>query len=314
MGKSNYPNGFTGGVTIRGVPVSVTNPGETFWVNSSSVLPPRGVSPSDNSPGTYVEPVATLGAALDLCKADRGDVIMIMPGYTETVTASDLALDVAGVAIIGMGSGGLKPTFTSSATGSLVSVSAANMSVYNCRFVASVANIVSGISVTAADFSIDSCEFMSEEAADAFTVGIITTVAGEGLSVTNCTFNHESTVAGVAVTDVPTSAIETLGDRSYIAGNSILGEYSTSAIYNQTTAILGATIIDNDVFNVSTSAAAGFISVAAGSTGLIMRNMGMVLETSTIDGLIVNPAMAMSENYAVNVITETGGVVGTPSE
>jgi hypothetical protein len=92
-----------------------------------------------------------------------------MPGYTETVTASDLALDVAGVAIIGLGTGGNKPVFTFSATGSLITPTAANISVYNCRFVASVANVVSGISVTGEDFSIDSCEFMSDEATDAFT-------------------------------------------------------------------------------------------------------------------------------------------------
>ena len=43
----------------------------------------------------------TIAAALDNCVANRGDVILVLPGYTETVTAA-LALDVAGVSVIGL--------------------------------------------------------------------------------------------------------------------------------------------------------------------------------------------------------------------
>jgi len=234
-----------------------------------------------------------------------------MPGYTETVTASDLAIStVAGVAIVGMGSGGLKPTFTSTATGSLVTCAVNNVSIYNLRFVSSIAAVVSGLSITGEDFSMDSCELMCEDAADEFLVGVITTAAAMGLSITNCTFNAESTIAGEAVTGVPTAAIRTLGDRSFIAGNYILGSYSDAAIENITTAILGSTIIDNDIYNINTTAAS-FIAVAAGSTGLIMKNMGTSLFTTTPEGALINPAMAMSQNFIAGVLTETGGIAGT---
>jgi len=36
--SSNFPNGFKGGVTIRGIPLQLLNPGEVFWVNNSGVL------------------------------------------------------------------------------------------------------------------------------------------------------------------------------------------------------------------------------------------------------------------------------------
>ena len=313
MAKSNFPNGFAQGVIIRGVPLTVTNPGESFWVNSTSVEPEGGYD--GGAPvGSYLNPFGTITKAMAACVANRGDIVYVMPGYTESVSASDLAIStVAGVAIIGMGSGGLKPTFTSTATGSLVTCAVNNVSIYNLRFVANVASVVSGLSITGEDFSMDSCELMSNVAASDFDIGLITSAAAMGLSVTNCTFNSESSVAGLAVTEVPAVGLRTLGDRSFIAGNSFLGNFSTSAIHNVTTAVLGSTIIDNDIYNISTTAAGGLISLAAGCSGLIMRNMGTCLETTAIAGLIVNPACAMSENYAVNVLTETGGVVGAAS-
>ncbi len=313
MSKSKYPSGFTDGVIIRGIPVSVTNPGETFFVSNSSIYPPGGSPPSGDL-GTYYNPASTITKALTLCTANRGDIILVKPGYTEDVTASDLAIStVAGVAIIGMGTGGLKPTLTSTATGSLVTCAVNNVSLYNFRFVASVASVVSGLSITGEDFSIDSCEFMSGVAASDFDIALIASALAMGLSVTNCTFNSESTVAGLPVTEAPAVGIRTLADRSFIAGNTILGNFSTAAIHNVTTAALGVTIIDNDVYNISSSAGGGFISLAAGCSGLIMRNMGTSLDTSAIAGLIVNPACAMSENYACNDLTETGGVVGVVS-
>jgi hypothetical protein len=43
MSRSNYPNGFTDGVTIRGLPVLLAHPGKVYWVNNSSVLAPSGI-------------------------------------------------------------------------------------------------------------------------------------------------------------------------------------------------------------------------------------------------------------------------------
>lgn len=240
MTISNFPNGFANGVLIRGVPIAITNPGETFWVNSTSVLPDGGKSPSGNSPGTFLEPVATIAQALDLCKASRGDIIAVMPGYTETVaTAGGLALDVAGVAIIGMGQGSLKPTVSSSQTTSTITVTAANVSVSNFRFVSTVADMAVCLSVTGVGFAIDSCEFMASAAGTGILTAISATATATGLRVTNCRINNESSVAGVAVTDIAAAGIQTLADNSFIRGNFINGSYSVSGIYNVTTAAEG---------------------------------------------------------------------------
>ena len=141
---SNYPSGFKGTVTIRGVPITVSHPGQVFWVNSTSVLASDGVSGSDvPSAGTYQRPFATIDYAIGQCTASRGDVIMVMPGHTETVSAAGgIAMDVAGVAVVGLGAGSLRPTITldTAATAS-VTMSAANTTFKNCIFSAAFADI-----------------------------------------------------------------------------------------------------------------------------------------------------------------------------
>lgn len=312
---SNFPNGFKDGVTIRGLPLSLTHPGEVFFVNNSGVLAKRGVGGSDGNDGSYQRPFSTIAGAFDACTASRGDVIMVMPGHAESVSAAaGLLFDVAGVALIGLGSGALKPTITlDTATSADIDVTAANVSVTNFRFVSGIANLVHCLHVTGADFSVDNCEFMASAAATAILTSVITTAAAYGFQFTNNTVNMESSIAGVAVTDVPASGVETLADNSVITGNRILGNFSVAGIYNQTTAAEGLVITDNDIYNISTSAAAGGVSLASGCTGMIYRNHICVLETSSIDGLIVNQSCAMIENYLVNVLTETGGINGTAS-
>ncbi len=311
MPISNFPNGFADGVLIRGLPIAITNPGEVFWVNSTSILPLGGKSPSGNSPGTYQEPVATIAQALDLCKASRGDIIAVMPGYTEIVaTAAGLALDVAGVAIVGLGQGGIKPVITSSATGSTITVTAADVSVTNIRFTSSVANMAVGLSVTGINFAVDSCEFMCDDAGEGIITAISATATATGLRVTNTTINLESSVAGVSVSDVAEVGILTLADNSYIKDNWILGDYSVAAIQNKTTIATGLIIDSNRVYNVSATAGNGGISMTAGCTGLCINNYIGCLETGSIDDHIVNASCSPNRNFGCNVITETGGILG----
>ena len=109
-GVSNFPNGFKNGVTIRGLALAVTHPGKIFWVNNSGVIAEGGIGGSDTNNGTYQKPFSTIDYAIGKCTASRGDIIMVMPGHSETITSDGgIACDVAGVAIIGLGSGSLRP-------------------------------------------------------------------------------------------------------------------------------------------------------------------------------------------------------------
>lgn len=149
---SNYPGGFANGVSIRDVPIINTHPGKVFWLSNATTLQARQRGGSNGNKGTYDSPFATLSYAVSQCMANRGDVIMIKPGHAETISsATALTLSVAGVAIIGLGVGTNRPTFTlDTAATATINVTAANVAIKNCVFTANYADIVSFFTLTTA--------------------------------------------------------------------------------------------------------------------------------------------------------------------
>lgn len=73
---------------------------------------------------------ADLDSAVGACTADAGDCILVMPGHTETLTtAADIALDVAGIKVLGLGTGESRPKFTFSSTDNAATMTASADSV-----------------------------------------------------------------------------------------------------------------------------------------------------------------------------------------
>src|SRR5256885_9730538 len=84
----------------------IVHAGDPFFVKASG-----GVNSAYG--GDKAHPLATLDYAIGLTTANHGDVIYVMPGHTETIsTATALALDVAGVQVVGLGHWRLRPTLT----------------------------------------------------------------------------------------------------------------------------------------------------------------------------------------------------------
>ena len=86
MAITNFPNGFLSGITLRGLPILQTQPGNVYWVgngpslgggsNSNSI---RFSGASDNNSGTYQRPFATIAQALSQCVQGNGDIILVKP-------------------------------------------------------------------------------------------------------------------------------------------------------------------------------------------------------------------------------------------
>lgn len=87
----------------------------------------------------------TIDAAIGACTASQGDTIYVMPGHTEAITSGSIALDIAGVTIIGIGSGAVKPTLSFGVTSSKISVTAADGTFQNFRFTAAVGDVVTAV-------------------------------------------------------------------------------------------------------------------------------------------------------------------------
>ncbi len=176
---TNFPNGFLAGITLRGLPILQTNPGNIYWVgNGPGFAGAAGAGPggvystrmsggSDNNAGTFQRPFATITQALQMCVHGAGDIILVKPGHVEFCTGADgimaatydptgaivtsttggtynFRLNVNGVAIIGLGSGNFRPTIVwNTATGATIPVRSANMSIQNFRFIGSFAAVAS---------------------------------------------------------------------------------------------------------------------------------------------------------------------------
>jgi hypothetical protein len=186
MAQSHYPNGFKNGVSIRGVPVLNTHPGKVFWVYNGTALQSGQRGGSDGNDGTYDSPFSTIDYAIGRCTASRGDVIMVKPGHAETLVASGaITLDVAGVNIVGLGTGNNRPvlTFTpAAASTNNFAWSAANCSVQNIICVAGTDAMTKPFNITGAGAWLDVEWQDGSSLIEAETV-VLTSAAADNLTV-----------------------------------------------------------------------------------------------------------------------------------
>ncbi len=307
-GPSNFPNGFPIGVTIRGVPLTVTNPGQVFWVSNASTLNTGDLGGSNGNPGTFQKPFSTIAYASTRAIASRGDVVIVKPGHAETVSAAaGIALSKAGVAFIGLGYGSMRPKITwNTADTATITVSAANISFTNFQFVANFLSIATAFSLsTAKFFTLQNCSFTDTSNVLNFLSWVTTTGAAntaDGLTITNCTVN------GLGTTSV-TSFITTANDIDsavWVGNNVKLARTATAAVFCTVTAGVLTNLIVTDNVAISQQVAdtgGGFINVGGTtSTGVMARNL--LGDLSTTD-LIITTTVGLTyyDNKKTGVIT-----------
>lgn len=230
MAMSNYPAGFASGVSIRGLPLVQTHPGKVFWVGNSAASLKGEKGASNNNKGDFLSPFASIDYAVGQCVANRGDIIFVRPGHTETVTAAGgLDLDVAGIAIIGLGCGSNRPTvnFTTATTADM-DVDAANITVANILFTGGIDALAGPIDINAADFTMINCE--TRDVTGQATDFIVTDANADRLHIEG--WVHRGAAAAGAETAISIVG----GDDITIIPYFIDGNFGTAAIENVTTA------------------------------------------------------------------------------
>lgn len=316
MPMSHYPNGFMNGVSIRGLPIQVQYPGKVFFLNNSSVVASNGIGGSDSNKGTYQQPFSTLAGAIASCTASRGDVIMVMPGHAETISsATALTLNVAGVAIIGLGQGDLRPTFTlGTATTATINVSASQVAISNCLFKANFAAIVSCFTLTTAKhFVLDNCEFRDNSSVLNFkfivNVGA-TSNAADGLYMDKCMRFGLGATTGTAIVNMAGTNDRLVIKDSYLA-HAATSDAGLMPI--ATGKIVTNMIINNNVLNLvgSTGATTGTIITTDGTTnsGIISRNLIQSLDATTEILVTASSGFIFSQNYSSAVADKSGYLV-----
>jgi hypothetical protein len=320
MPMTNFPSGFTDGITVRGVPLLQSHPGKVVWVGNSSVLSPReNRTGSDNNRGTFNSPFATIARALDECTAGAGDIIMVKPGHAETIAnATTLALDVADVAIIGLGAGSKRPTLTfSTAATANIPVTAANVSIQNFLFVANFADVASVFTATGTatptDLCIQGCEFRDTSSILNFisiVTGNATANSMDGLSFNGNRISSLGTTAA-------TTAIKILSASKRVTINDNFGAW---AVLNNTAAMLAAganNITDfqfarNIITRPNTSTTSGLAISCSGTawTGFCHDNRIFGLNNTAQIWINTGTKLGFAENYCpITAAADRSGLI-----
>jgi hypothetical protein len=215
-------------------------------------------------------PLASIDYAIGLCTANQGDRIYVMPLHVETIAgAAGVALDVAGVEIIGIGNGAARPKVNFTATASTFAVSAANCTVRNTLFTGGIDAVVSCLTVAAADFALKDCEY--RDVTGQCTAFLLTTAAADRMVIDGLRHDGDAnagTAASIAIVG---------GDRIEIKNCRFDGNFSVGVIDIRTTATTDLEVHDC-VARTRNSVDIFLIDTITGSTGVIGPNLNLRLQ------------------------------------
>lgn len=312
MPMSNYPNGIAGGMTIRELPIHVAYPGKVFWVYNGTALMLGQRGGSDGNKGTFQSPFNTIAYAITQCVANRGDMIMVKAGHTETVSdATTFAANVAGVAVIGLGSGSLRPTITfSTANTATIPVSVDNFAFKNIVFKANFLSIAAPITVSTGKWlAVEDCRF--EDNSSILNFLNIVKSTGAANTADGLTFSN-NVVKNLGVTSNNTTIL-TAND---IDSLTMKGNYLKWAVQNNTAIgiIVTAGVLtnlictDNMGYRPNTTTAGGSLINVGGttSTGIVARNYVQTLTTTTDLLFTTTVGLAAFENRVTGVVGAQG--------
>lgn len=303
---SNYPAGFNN-VTIRGVPITQSHPGQVFWVSNATTVLPGQIGGSDGNPGTFAAPFSTLEYALSRTTANRGDIIFIKPGHAESITsATALNFDTAGVAIVGLGTGTKRPTFTyTTANTATIPVTADNMSIQNCLFVGNFLSIASAFTLAAAAyFTVDNCSFTDTSAILGFLSVVKTTVStnSDFLQVSNCYIKSDATTKSVAPIQVLNTMTGLTVKNNFVVQT--VAQNNVSQLLSHAALVMTALLVEgNTVYSVNTDTATGaclVLTTATTGSGIIKNNVVRALD---VEAAILVTATAVQYGMFNNLYT-----------
>lgn len=305
---------FVNGVSSQGMPVLAgTIPATT----GKYLFVHNGVGADTNTGRDVLHPMATLAAAIAKCTANKGDVIVVMPGHAETIiNATAFNLNVAGVRIVGLGSGLLRPTFTyTTATTATFTVSAANCGIDNCVFIANFANVASAFTLsTAKDFALTNNAFVDTDATHNFLCCVTTNStanAADGLTF-QANYVWSLVTTDGAVISVLGNLDRLLATDNYVdkAATNDAGHFMTIAAL----VIRAARVLRNQLNVVGSTGATVALFITGSSTtntGMVAYNLVTSLDTTTALFITAAINLAVHENYVSGVVANSGTLYPT---
>lgn len=302
-----------------GVPLGLFPIGRVFWVDSADAT---AEDSARQGKGTFESPFATLQYALTRCKNQRFDIVLVKPTHYEIITSGDLDVDVSHVAIVGLGSptayanaAGNRgmPQIELQASGDEFKINANGVMVCGlqiCNSAAVSTNLVNIVS--------SGCLFARNLLSlDGDADKSVTALLVSGAASVNQIIGNRISFSRTTVATKPERGIAVLGFNAFVCDNEIYTNATASAIQIQADA--GTIVVRNRVYNVSSVNADTFIEVDdPANFGIVALNHGFVGRTDAIHGsaisigaFVSSAAIGFCQNYLVNEVGESGGLVPT---
>ena len=216
---------------------------------------------------TWALAEATISQGEADCTANKGDIVFVAPGHSETLGDATIAMDSAGVTVIGLGDGADMPCVDMQHGNSSLVVTAASVTIKGINFYSSTAVTDTSVDLStgASDFTIEDCLF-NETGGFEHVISINVGAEGENCTIRNCRLE------GITGSTGSTSGIFIAGvvDRLIIEDCHIWGNYTNAGIYS--TAInTNALIRNNSITNNNSGNHA--IELTGATTGDLINNM-----------------------------------------
>jgi len=289
---------FPHGISSFGMPI--LGSGAEKFVTTGSVYFVHSTGSNSNSGTDPDHPLATIDYAIGKCTADKKDLILVMPGHTESV-ATSITADVDGISIIGLGNGDNRPTITGTAATDDVTVTGDDVLIDNLKFKHSTANCTAMVNVAGANCTIQNCHFEQGQYA---VHGITVTATAAELKIINNVF--EVTANG------PDEAIDIEGTvaRLYV-GYNIFNGMTTTNSWDDGAIVSGSAHTDCLIeFNriMYLPANKGGIEFTAAATGLIQYN---IIGGGTLGEMIDPGSCLCFENREADAVDESARLFPT---
>jgi hypothetical protein len=247
------------------------NGGKVFYVCSLGV---QDETTADIASELYL----TLAAAMNACRSNRGDVIVVLPGHVENVPTTSPTF-VNGITIIGIGNGAERAKFTWNATGSAWVIAANNVWIENIVMDCGQANgVTKAISITGTDVSFVGCEFITTT--DSTHKATVVLACDTGSDRARIWGNKFRGAAGTLSTDV----VKMVGanDQQEVVGNRMLcGATAGNGLIHVTGAVTNILIADNYCYATGASSTAAIKIDDVASDGLLANDLVAVTNNGT---------------------------------
>lgn len=278
-----------GGVPNVGVKNVITT-GNVYFVDSNN-------GSATNAGTTPSAAINTIANALALCVSNRADVLVLMPGHAETLTAS-LSLSIEGLRIVGLGEGDNRPQITfGTDTGANWALDADNITIENVIFKNDIDSQVDVLNVSNAYARIQNCEFWEGSSKQYLIAISLDHANSDHCKILGCLFNSKTAGANSAI------KIGAALSNLEIAYCRIVGDWADAGIHNPTGNVATElSIHDNYIENDQTGDHA--IELVSACTGGIYDNALYADAIATV----LDPGSCKCAGNKANVAIDQGAV------